>query len=207
LDKAIARIEKAISNKEKILVYGDYDVDGTTAVALVYTFLKNLPDLADKSQIAYYIPDRYKEGYGISFAGIDYAKENNFSLIIALDCGIKSIDKVDYANKQNIDFIICDHHYPGDIIPDAVAVLDLFQHLLDVGAGKLMPRRRAEAFELALHAPGWRLAQGFAQGTPHPLGKRQRLLLRRRLHAAQLRLIDQHLHTLAHGRGLSDSPR
>lgn len=123
MDKAIARIEKAIKNKEKILIYGDYDVDGTTSVALVYSFfLSHISDLT--SQISYYIPDRYKEGYGISTAGIDFAAANGFTLIIALDCGIKAVDKVEYANKKKIDFIICDHHLPGDKIPDAVAVLD-----------------------------------------------------------------------------------
>lgn len=119
MDLAILRIEKAITRKEKILVYGDYDVDGTTSVALVYSFFKK-----HHSEIDYYIPDRYKEGYGISLQGIDYAAEHNFSLIIALDCGIKSIDKIDYANSKNIDFIICDHHLPADQIPAAVAVLD-----------------------------------------------------------------------------------
>ena len=119
MDKAIQRIEKAISKNEKILVFGDYDVDGTTAVSLVFSFLQSI-----YSNIGYYIPDRYKEGYGISFAGIDYAEENNFGLIIALDCGIKSNDKIDYANNKNIDFIICDHHLPGDELPNAVAVLD-----------------------------------------------------------------------------------
>lgn len=119
MDKAINRIQKAISNKEKILVFGDYDVDGTTAVSLVYSFLKSI-----YSEIGYYIPDRYKEGYGISFDGIDYAAENNFSLIIALDCGIKANDKIDFANEKNIDFIICDHHLPGDELPKAIAILD-----------------------------------------------------------------------------------
>ena len=119
MDKAISRIELAISKGEKILIYGDYDVDGTTAVALVYTYFKTI-----HKEIAYYIPDRYSEGYGISFQGIDWAKENGYTLIIALDCGIKSIDKVEYATKLNIDFIICDHHRPGKEIPTAVAVLD-----------------------------------------------------------------------------------
>ncbi len=119
MDVAIARIDKAISNKEKILIYGDYDVDGTTAVSVVYSFFRTHTD-----QIAYYIPDRYAEGYGISFKGIDFAQENGFSLIIALDCGIKAVDKVDYANEKKIDFIICDHHLPGEVIPRAVAVLD-----------------------------------------------------------------------------------
>lgn len=119
MDLAIQRIEQAIANQENILIYGDYDVDGTTSVALVYSFFKSIyPNLA------YYIPDRYKEGYGISFAGIDYAQENQYSLIIALDCGIKSIDHIEYAKERNIDFIICDHHTPGLAIPNAVAVLD-----------------------------------------------------------------------------------
>lgn len=119
MDKAIHRIEKAINQNEKILIFGDYDVDGTTAVALVYTFIKER-----HKNIDYYIPDRYTEGYGISTQGITWAKENNFSLIIALDCGIKSIDKIDYANSLGIDFIICDHHLPGDTLPKAIAVLD-----------------------------------------------------------------------------------
>lgn len=122
MDKAIERIEKALANKEKILVYGDYDVDGTTAVALVYSFF--IKHVASENLIEYYIPDRYAEGYGISFTGIDYAKENNFTLIIALDCGIKAIDKIAYANERSIDFIICDHHRPGDVLPDAIAILD-----------------------------------------------------------------------------------
>ena len=128
MDKAITRLEKAIKSKEKILVYGDYDVDGTTAVSLVYSFLKKRPHLSgepiDEVLVDYYIPDRYAEGYGISFQGIDFAKEHDFTLIIALDCGIKANDKVDYANERNIDFIICDHHRPGDKLPAAVAVLD-----------------------------------------------------------------------------------
>jgi single-stranded-DNA-specific exonuclease len=116
---AISRINKALLKNEKILIYGDYDVDGTTAVALVYSFFKNFT-----SNIAYYIPDRYIEGYGISTRGIDFAKTNNFGLIIALDCGIKSVDKIAYANSLGIDFIICDHHLPGNTVPAAVAVLD-----------------------------------------------------------------------------------
>jgi single-stranded-DNA-specific exonuclease len=119
MDKAVARIEQAIANKENILVYGDYDVDGTTSVALMSTYLKT------KHSLVYtYIPNRYDEGYGISYKGINFALENDFSLIIALDCGIKSVDKVAYAKKLGIDFIICDHHRPGDEIPDAAAVLD-----------------------------------------------------------------------------------
>ncbi|MFK5957276.1 MAG: single-stranded-DNA-specific exonuclease RecJ [Lutibacter sp.] len=119
MDKAVARIEKAISAGENILVYGDYDVDGTTSVSLLSSYLKTL-----QPTIATYIPDRYAEGYGISYKGIDYAEDNDITLIIALDCGIKAIDKVEYANQKNIDFIICDHHRPGDKIPEAIAVLD-----------------------------------------------------------------------------------
>jgi single-stranded-DNA-specific exonuclease len=119
MEKAIDRIDAAIRQQEKILIYGDYDVDGTTAVTLVYSFFKKR-----YSQLAYYIPDRYKEGYGISTQGIDYAHEHGFSLIIALDCGIKAVDKIDYANTKNIDFIICDHHTPGEELPNAIAVLD-----------------------------------------------------------------------------------
>jgi single-stranded-DNA-specific exonuclease len=119
MDKAVTRIEQAIANQENILVFGDYDVDGTTAVSLVSSYLKS-----HYPNIATYIPDRYDEGYGISFKGIDFADDNGFSLIIALDCGIKSIDHIAYAKAKNIDFIVCDHHRPGDILPDAIAVLD-----------------------------------------------------------------------------------
>ncbi len=125
MDRAVERLQTAIQQGEKILVYGDYDVDGTTAVALVYRFLM-MQDAGVKSQdlIDYYIPDRYSEGYGISFQGIDYAAEKGCTLIIALDCGIKAHDKVAYAQEKGIDFIICDHHMPEATIPDAVAVLD-----------------------------------------------------------------------------------
>ena len=119
MDVAVERLREAIHNKQKILIYGDYDVDGTTSVAIVYSFLREF-----YSELDYYVPDRYAEGYGISFQGIDYAKENDISLVIALDCGIKAVDKIDYANEKNIDFIICDHHTVGDKIPKAVAVLD-----------------------------------------------------------------------------------
>ncbi|TDX09083.1 single-stranded-DNA-specific exonuclease RecJ [Flavobacterium sp. S87F.05.LMB.W.Kidney.N] len=119
MDKAVARIEAAIENQENILVFGDYDVDGTTAVSLVSSYLKS-----HYPNIATYIPDRYNEGYGISYKGIDYADDNGISLIIALDCGIKSIDHIAYAKAKNIDFIVCDHHRPGEFLPDAVAVLD-----------------------------------------------------------------------------------
>jgi len=119
MDKAVERIELAIENGENVLVFGDYDVDGTTAVSLVSSYLKTY-----YPNVATYIPDRYDEGYGVSFKGIDFADDNGFSLIIALDCGIKSIDHVAYAKEKNIDFIICDHHRPGEFIPEAVAVLD-----------------------------------------------------------------------------------
>ncbi|KDN55114.1 single-stranded-DNA-specific exonuclease RecJ [Flavobacterium seoulense] len=119
MEKAVERIEKAIENEERILVFGDYDVDGTTAVSLVSSYLKSF-----YPHVATYIPDRYDEGYGVSFKGIDFASDNEFSLIIALDCGIKSIDHVAYAKERNIDFIICDHHRPGETLPEAVAVLD-----------------------------------------------------------------------------------
>ena len=119
MDKAVFRIEQAITINENILVFGDYDVDGTTAVSLVSSYLRSY-----YPNVATYIPDRYAEGYGISYTGIDYAEDNAISLIIALDCGIKSIDHVAYANEKNIDFIICDHHRPGPILPDAVAILD-----------------------------------------------------------------------------------
>ncbi len=119
MDKAVERIEKAIAQNENMLVFGDYDVDGTTAVALMSSFLKTCSPNIDT-----YIPDRYNEGYGISYQGIDYAEDNGISLIIALDCGIKSIDHIAYANQKKIDFIICDHHRPGDILPQAVAILD-----------------------------------------------------------------------------------
>jgi single-stranded-DNA-specific exonuclease len=118
---AVDRIATAIENGEKILVYGDYDVDGTTAVALMYLYLSKI---VDKKYLDFYIPDRNIEGYGISNEGIDFAKENGFSIIIALDCGIKSLDKVEYAKNFGVDFIICDHHLPGDEIPAAIAVLD-----------------------------------------------------------------------------------
>lgn len=119
MDKAVVRIEKAISEGENIMVFGDYDVDGTSAVALMSSYLKTRTET-----VTTYIPDRYDEGYGVSIKGIDYAHDNDITLIIALDCGIKAIDKVGYAKQKGIDFIICDHHRPGDELPDAVAVLD-----------------------------------------------------------------------------------
>ena len=120
MDKAVERLNKALESNERILVYGDYDVDGTTAVALMYSFLISLTDNVD-----FYIPDRYTEGYGISFKGVDFAESIGCSLVIALDCGIKAIDKIAYANERKIDFIVCDHHTPGDELPDAVAVLNM----------------------------------------------------------------------------------
>ncbi len=119
MDLAVNRLIEAIDNNEKILIYGDYDVDGSTSVALFYGFLSKI-----YSNLEYYIPDRYNEGYGVSWLSIDYASENGFGLIVTLDCGIKSIDKVEEAKKRGIDFIICDHHRPGDELPPAVAVLD-----------------------------------------------------------------------------------
>ncbi|MDR1883468.1 MAG: single-stranded-DNA-specific exonuclease RecJ [Prevotella sp.] len=138
MDKAIERIEKALGQKQRILIYGDYDVDGTTAVALVYKFLRKFTTNLD-----YYIPDRYDEGYGISEQGIDYAEETGVKLIIALDCGIKAIEKVAYAKSKGIDFIIGDHHMPDEALPDAVAVIDAkrvdsvypYEHLSGCGVG------------------------------------------------------------------------
>lgn len=123
MDNAVTRLRQAIDSKEKILVYGDYDVDGTTAVSLVYSYLSSLYPNCE-----IYIPDRYLEGYGVSQAGVEWAEENGYTLIIALDCGIKAAELVSLATSKGIDFIICDHHLPGDCIPDAVAVLDPKQH-------------------------------------------------------------------------------
>jgi len=124
MDVAVERLSKAIINNEKILVYGDYDVDGTTAVALLYSFLSEIIGTEHKKFIEYYIPDRYTEGYGISDKGIEYCRDNNFKLLISLDCGIKANDKVDYANSLGVDIIICDHHLEGEVLPKAVAILD-----------------------------------------------------------------------------------
>jgi single-stranded-DNA-specific exonuclease RecJ len=147
MEKAIERIEAAIATGEKIMIYGDYDVDGTTAVSVVYSFFKN-----HYGNIEYYIPDRYREGYGISTQGIDYAAANAFTLIIALDCGIKSVDKIAYANKRSIDFIICDHHTPGDELPGAIAVLD-----------PKRPDCRYPFKELSGCGIGFKLIQAFAE--------------------------------------------
>ena len=124
MHKAVDRCLKAFTLKEKILVYGDYDVDGTTSVATMYQYLCSVYDAA---YVDYYIPHRYREGYGVSKAGIDYAKEHGFTLIVALDCGIKSVDLVAYANTLHIDFVICDHHMPDDVVPNAIAVLNAKQ--------------------------------------------------------------------------------
>ena len=146
MEKAIKRIEKAIGNKERILVYGDYDVDGTTAVSLVYKFFRKIT-----SNLDYYIPDRYDEGYGISFQGIDYASSTDVKLIISLDCGIKAINKIAYAKEKGIDFIICDHHMPDENIPDAVAVVDAKR------TDSIYPYN-----ELSGCGVGFKLAQAFA---------------------------------------------
>ena len=157
MDKAVERLHRALTHNETILVYGDYDVDGTTSVALVYSFLYILHSQLYTTlhsqlyttlhstlyTLNYYIPDRYTEGYGISFKGIDYAQSIGATLIIALDCGIKAVDKVDYATQKGIDFIICDHHTPGNTLPAAVAVLDMereddsypYKHLSGCGVG------------------------------------------------------------------------
>ena len=140
MPKAVARLEKALGNKEKILVYGDYDVDGTTAVALVYKFLEQF---CSKSNLDYYIPDRTDEGCGISPQGIDYAHENGVNLIIALDCGIKASEMINYANSLGIDIIVCDHHMPDKELPSALAILDAkredstypYSHLSGCGVG------------------------------------------------------------------------
>jgi single-stranded-DNA-specific exonuclease len=153
MDKAIDRILFAKANHEKILVFGDYDVDGTTAVALVYTFLQN----QGFEQLDFYIPDRYNEGYGVSLAGIDFASANNFKLIIALDCGIKDVAKVAYAKSLGVDFIICDHHRPGDHLPEAIAVLD--------------PKRLDSTYpynELSGCGLGFKLIQAYAQRNSIP---------------------------------------
>lgn len=160
MDKAVARLNKALGNKEKILIYGDYDVDGTTAVSLVYKYLRPYSSTLD-----FYIPDRYDEGYGISYKGIDYAVENGVTLVISLDCGIKAIEKIEYAKQKGIDFIICDHHMPDDVLPDAVAVLDAkrtdsvypYEHLSGCGVG-------------------FKFMQAFAQSNNFPFADLEKLL-------------------------------
>ena len=157
MDKAVDRIELALQKGENIMVYGDYDVDGTTSVALVSSYLKKI-----YPNVATYIPDRYDEGYGVSYKGIDFAADNDISLIIALDCGIKAIEKVAYASKKGVDFIICDHHRPGAGIPDAVAVLDPkrvdceypYKELCGCGVGfkllQALNEKRGESFDLLI---------------------------------------------------------
>ncbi|KAF0132087.1 MAG: hypothetical protein FD155_611 [Bacteroidetes bacterium] len=158
MDKAVERVLKAIEKNEKILIYGDYDVDGTTSVALVYSYLKKY----FKKKIEFYIPDRYDEGYGISYKGIDHAADNGFNLVIALDCGIKAVEKIRYATTRGVDFIICDHHRPGDELPAAVAVLDTkradcsypFKELSGCGVGfkliSALAKEQNEPFELIM---------------------------------------------------------
>ena len=160
MEKAVKRINLALSNKEKILIYGDYDVDGTTAVSLVYKCLRPYSSLLD-----FYIPDRYDEGYGISFKGIDYAAENHITLIISLDCGIKAIEKIEYARSKGIDFIICDHHMPDDQLPAAVAVLDAKR--LD----SVYPYS-----ELSGCGVGFKLMQAFAKSNNIPAQRLDKLL-------------------------------
>jgi len=160
MSEAVERIERALGDNERIMIYGDYDVDGTTAVALVYSFLRRFT-----GNISFYIPDRYTEGYGISFQGIDHAASENAGLIIALDCGIKSNDKVDYATGKGVDFIICDHHRPGDVLPSAVAVLD--------------PKRADCPYpfkELSGCGIGFKLMQAFAQHNDIPFEDLEPLL-------------------------------
>lgn len=152
MDKAVARLNSALSLNERILIYGDYDVDGTTAVALVYKFLNEF-----SSRIDYYIPDRYDEGYGVSYKGIDYAVANDFKLIICLDCGIKAIDKINYAKERGVDFIICDHHKPDNTLPDAAAVLN--------------PKRNDSTYpdrDLSGCGVGFKFMQAFAQNNKIP---------------------------------------
>ncbi|HIC32535.1 MAG TPA: single-stranded-DNA-specific exonuclease RecJ [Flavobacteriaceae bacterium] len=154
MDKAVTRILQAIEEGENILVYGDYDVDGTTSVALMSSYLKT-----KTANVATYIPDRYDEGYGVSYKGIDFADDNDFSLIVALDCGIKAIDKIEYAKEKSIDFIICDHHRPGNQVPNAVAVLDPkqddcnypYKELCGCGVGFKLIQALAEKFSETLN--------------------------------------------------------
>jgi len=151
MEKAVTRILEAINNKERILVFGDYDVDGTTSVAAMYQFLISI-----YSEVDYYIPHRYKEGYGVSKLGIEYAKENKITLIISLDCGIKSVELIDYANTLKIDFIVCDHHLPDTILPSAVAILNAkqidcnypFKELCGCGVGFKLMQALAEKLNL-----------------------------------------------------------
>ena len=160
MDKAVERLHKAISESEKILVYGDYDVDGTTAVSLVYSFIKRYSDNVD-----FYIPDRYDEGYGVSVKGVRWAAENGVKLIITLDCGIKANEEIKYAAKHGIDFIVCDHHVPDDELPPAYAILD--------------PKRKDETYpygDLSGCGIGFKLMQAFAQNNGIEFGRLMPLL-------------------------------
>ena len=149
MEQAVLRLHTAIERRERIMVYGDYDVDGTTAVALMYSFLRHLTD-----NLIFYIPDRHKEGYGISFQGIDVAQQEGCTLVVALDCGIKAVDKINYANERKIDFIICDHHTPGDTLPAAKAVLNMkrqdcsypFKELSGCGVGFKLAQAYTERY-------------------------------------------------------------
>ena len=161
MDKAVERIDAAVRNGEKIMVYGDYDVDGTTAVALVYTFLRQI----GHNNLTFYIPDRYTEGYGVSVRSIDIAAKQGVTLVIALDCGIKAVEKVEYAKQKGIDFIICDHHLPGDEIPAAVAVLD-----------PKVDECHYPFDELSGCGVGFKLVQGYAQKKNIDFRKVERLL-------------------------------
>ena len=155
MDAAVDRLNDAMGHKERILVYGDYDVDGCTAVALVYKFLRQF-----YSNIDYYIPDRYDEGYGVSKKGIDFAKETGVKLIIILDCGIKAIEEITYAKEQGIDFIICDHHVPDEVMPPAVAILN--------------PKRPDDSYpfkELCGCGVGFKFMQGFAKNNNIPFSR------------------------------------
>ncbi len=162
MDSAVERLKQAISNNEKIMVYGDYDVDGTTAVSLIYVFIYYI---LGHTNVQFYIPDRYNEGYGISKKAIDYADSCNTKLFIALDCGIKAVEEVDYAKSKGIDFVICDHHLPGESLPQAVAVLD--------------PKREDCNYpfdELSGCGVGFKLAQGYAERFKIPFNKVESLL-------------------------------
>ena len=161
MDRAVERIERAVKNREKIMVYGDYDVDGTTAVALVYTFLRRL----GHDNLRFYIPDRYNEGYGVSIKSIDYAASKGVSLVITLDCGIKASEKVAYAKEKGIDYIICDHHLPADHLPEAVAVLDPKRHDCEY------PFK-----ELSGCGVGFKLVQAYALRNNIPFSEVERLL-------------------------------
>ncbi len=161
MDRAVERIEQAVRNNEKIMVYGDYDVDGTTAVALVYTFLRRL----GHDNLRFYIPDRYNEGYGVSIKSIDYAASKGVSLVITLDCGIKASEKVAYAKEKGIDYIICDHHLPADHLPEAVAVLDPKRHDCEY------PFK-----ELSGCGVGFKLVQAYALRNNIPFSEVERLL-------------------------------